>query len=110
MIIAWVLSLLLLMASLIGYLQRTTTLEIIAIQTMQASQANFILAEKSLLECESAITHFASLPANQCNVQSLGKQLWKVSTLGKPTLESVVFLGDVSTTPVRLSWRQAFQE
>ena len=110
MIIAWVLSLLLLMASLIAHLQRTTTLEIIAIQTMQASQANFIRAEKALLECESAITHFASLPANQCKVQSLGKQLWKVSTAGEPTLESIVFLGDVSTTPVRLSWRQVFWE
>jgi len=110
MIIAWVLSLLLLMASLIAYLQRTTALELVAIQTIQNSQSNIIKAENALLECESGITQLAALPANQCNVQSLGQQVWKISTTGETRLESVIFLEDSSTIPIRLSWRQAFKE
>ena len=110
MMIAWVLSLLLLMASLIAYLQRTTALELVAIQTIQNSQNNFIKAENALLDCESKITQLPALPANQCNVQSLGQQVWKITAISEPKLESVIFLENSLTIPIRLSWRQAFKE
>ena len=110
MIIAWVLSLLLLMASLVSYLQRMTALEIITTQTIKTTQAEFIAVEKKLLECERNISHVATLASDACVVQSIGKQLWKVSTVGLVTLESVIHLDDASGSATRLSWRQAFKE
>ena len=109
MIIAWVLSLLLLMASLLDYLQRMTALEIIATQTMKSTQAEFIAAEEKLLVCERNISNVGTLPADTCVVQSIGKQIWKVSTMGPVTLESVVQIDDASGNATRLSWRQDFK-
>ena len=98
------------MASLVGYLQRITALEIIGTQTMKTTQAGFITAEKKLLECERNISNVAALPSDVCVVQSIGKRLWKVSTVGLVTLESVIHLDDASGSTTRLSWRQAFRE
>ena len=98
------------MTSLVGYLQRLTALEIIATQTIKTTQAEFIAAEKKLLECERNISHVATLPSDTCVVQSIGKQLWRVSTVGLITLESAIHLDDTSGSAARLSWRQAFKE
>ena len=98
------------MASLVSYLQRMTALEIIATQTIKTTQAEFIAAEKKLLECERNISHVVTLPSDTCVVQSIGKQLWRVSTVGLITLESAIHLDDTSGSAARLSWRQAFKE
>ena len=95
---------------MVGYLQRITALEIIATQTIKTTQAEFIAAEKKLLECEQNISNMAALPSNVCVVQSIGKQLWKISTTGLVTLESVIHLDDTSGNATRLSWRQTFKE
>ena len=98
------------MASLVGYLQRLTSLELIATQTMKTSQLDFIHAEEALLACEKNISKITTLPANACVFQSVGQQLWKISTTGSVTIESVVYLNEVSGTSTRLSWRQVFKE
>ena len=98
------------MTSLVGFLQRLTALEIIATQTIKTTQVEFIAAEKKLLECERNISHVATLPSDTCVVQSIGKQLWRVSTVGLITLESAIHLDDTSGSAARLSWRQAFKE
>ncbi len=110
MIIAWVVSLLLLMASLVGYLQKLTSLELIATQTMTSSQVELVAAEEVLLACENNISNISTLPSNACVFQSIGQQLWKISTTGNVTIESVVYLDQASGIPTRLSWRQVFVE
>jgi len=98
------------MASLVGYLQRMTSLEIVATQTIKSSQTDFIQAEEALLECEENISNMTVPPSQTCVVQSVGKQLWKISTSGRVVLESVVHLDDASGNLNRLSWRQVFKE
>jgi hypothetical protein len=98
------------MASLVGYLQRLTTLELIASQTIKSSQVELISAETALLECERNIVNISTLPSNACVFQSIGQQLWKISTTGGVTIESVIYLDEVSGISTRLSWRQAFKE
>ena len=98
------------MASLVGYLQRLTALELIASQTIKSSQVELISAEAALLECERNISKLSTLPSNACVFKSIGQQLWKISTTGGTTIESVIYLEEVSGNSTRLSWRQAFKE
>lgn len=109
MIIAWVLSLLVLLSSLVAHLQRLTALEIVGVNSYVESQKQFITTERSLLECERHLTNMTALENPACHIQSAGKNLWLISSIEKPILEVLVY-HDVKTNVVtRLNWRQSFE-
>lgn len=108
MIIAWVLSLLVLLATVLGQLERLLTLEVIALSTFEQSHQQFIAAEKLLIECEKNISNIAVIENNVCHVQSSGKNLWLISSKGKPSIEVTVLMDDKTHITTRLNWRQKF--
>ena len=108
MILAWVLSLLLLVSSLIAYLERMTALAIIEKNSMTLSHRNFIVAEKSVLECEKNISQLAVLTENHCFIQSVGKNIWLISSKQKPSIQVHVYLDEKTGVRSRLNWRQSF--
>jgi len=107
-ILAWVLSLLLLVSSLIAYLERMTALAIIEKNSMTLSHRNFIVAEKSVLECEKNISQLAALPENHCFIQSVGKNIWLISSKQKPSVQVHIYLDEKTRVASRLNWRQSF--
>ena len=109
MIIAWVFSLLTLLASLIIHIERLAALEVVGVNTDVESHKQFIAAEKALLECEQHITNIAALVNPACRIQSAGKNLWLVSSKGKPTLEILIFVDEKTNIATRLHWRQDFE-
>ena len=109
MIIAWVLSLLLLLSSLVHHLERLAALEVISVSTYLKSHQQFIAAEKALLECEQHLSNIAELENAACHVQSAGKNLWLISSKEKPVLEILVFLDEQTSLVTRLNWRQQFE-
>jgi hypothetical protein len=109
MMIAWVLSLLTLLASLIVHMERLAALEVVSVNTYIESHKQFIAAEKALLECEQHITNMAVLVNPACHIQSTGKNLWLVSSKGKPTLELLIFVDEKTNIATRLHWRQHFE-
>ena len=109
MIIAWVLSLLTLLSSLIIHLERLAALELVSVNVYIESQKEFIAAEKSLLECERHITNIAALENSTCHIQSAGKNLWLLSSKGNPTLQALIFLDGKTNIATRLNWRQHFE-
>jgi len=109
MIIAWVLSLLLLLASLVHHLERLTALEVISVSTYLKSHHQFIANEKALFECEHHLPTLSQLENTACHVQSAGKNLWLISTKEKPVLEVLVFLDKETNLVTRLNWRQQFE-
>lgn len=108
MIIAWVISLLALLATVLGHLERLLTLETIALSTFEQSHKQFIAAEKSLLECERKLSNIAVIKSDGCHVQSSGKNLWLISTKGNPSIEALVLMDDKTHIATRLNWRQKF--
>jgi hypothetical protein len=108
-IIAWVLSLLLLLSSLVHHLERLTALEVISIGTYLKSHQQFIAAEKSILECEQHLSNLSGLENVSCHIQSAGKNLWLISSKEKPILEVLVFLDEKTNQTTRLNWRQQFE-
>lgn len=109
MIIAWVLSLLLLLSSLIAHIERLTALEIISATTFVAASKQFIAAEKALLACEQNISSIALQEQSACHIQSVGKGLWLISTKGSPVLEVLILVDEKTTLVTRLHWRQHFE-
>ena len=109
MILAWVLSLLLLLSSLITYLERMTALTIIETSTMRTSQLSFVAAEKSILECEQNISQITVLAENHCFIQSVGKNIWLISSKQKPSIQIHVYLDEKKGIATRLNWRQSFE-
>ena len=109
MIIAWVLSLFIFLSSLVAYLERMSALEVISVHTLLESQKRFIAAEKSLLECEQHLSSISVLKNRQCDIQSVGKNLWRISSKENPTLEVLVSLDEKTGLVTRLSWRQDFE-
>lgn len=109
MIIAWVLSLLMLLSSLVMHLERLTALEIIATYTFVESQKQFIDSEKAILECEQHLSNIAALENAACHIQSVGKNFWLISSKEKPKLEVSVFLDEKTRMATRLNWRQNFE-
>lgn len=109
MILAWVLSLLLLMSSLIAYLERMTALALIEVNTMKTSHRSFVAAEKSVMECEQNISQITALAENNCFIQSLGKNIWLISSKQKPSIQVHVYLDEKSGVATRLNWRQSFE-
>lgn len=108
MIIAWVILLLVLLSTVLGHLERLLTLEVIALSTLEQSHKQFLAAEKSLLECERSLSNIAVIENNACHIQSSGKNFWLISTKGKPSLETLVFMDDKTQIFSRLNWRQKF--
>ena len=109
MIIAWILSLLLLLSTLIIQLERLAALEVISTNTYIESQKQFIAAEKAILECERHLSHLSSLDNASCHIQSAGKHLWLISSKEKPRIEVLVFLDEQTHKVSRLNWRQNFE-
>ncbi|QWE16903.1 hypothetical protein [Polynucleobacter sp. AP-Nino-20-G2] len=108
MIIAWVLSLLMLLASLVNILERSVALELVALNTATDSGKKFIAAEKALLECEQHLENIAAINI-ACHIQSAGKNLWLISTKENPTIEILVSLDEKTKQVTRLNWRQEFK-
>jgi len=110
MILAWVLSLLLLCASLIVHLERLTALRVIEVNTLEGAQQKFIAAEKAVLDCEQNLGTLSALTENYCFIQPISKNIWFISSKTKPTIQVHVFLDEKSGTTKRLNWRQSFDE
>ncbi len=109
MILVWVLSLILMCSSLIGYLERLIVLRAVEVKTIEYSQERFIAAEKTVLECESHITKLSALTENHCFIQSVGKNQWLISSKEKPSIQIHVLIDEKSGVVNRLNWRQAFE-
>ncbi|QWE18923.1 hypothetical protein [Polynucleobacter corsicus] len=109
MIIAWVLSLLTLLSMLVMQLERLAALEVISVNTYAEAQKEFIAAEKALLECEQHLSNIAVLENAACHIQSVGKNLWLISSKSKPSLEILLFLDEKTNSATRVNWRQNFE-
>ena len=109
MILAWVLSLLLLLSSLITYLERMTALSLIEANALKRSHHHFIAAEKSVLECEQNISQIALLTENNCFIQSVGKNIWLITSKQKPSIQVHLYLDEKTGLTTRLNWRQSFE-
>ena len=109
MIIAWILSLVMLISSLIQILERSVALELIRFDAITSAGKKLIESEKLLLECEENLASIASLNHSHCHIQSVGKNLWLISTKDKPTIEILVFLDEKTKQATRLNWRQEFE-
>ena len=108
MILAWVLSLVLLVSSLVAYLERMTALAIIEKNSMTLAHRNFIATEKSVLECEENISQLAVLAENHCFIQPVGKNIWLISSKQKPSIQVHVYLDEKTGAASRLNCRQSF--
>lgn len=109
MIIAWVLSLLTLLAMLVVQLERLAALEVVSVNAVAESQKSFIAAEKEILACEAHLSNMAALENATCHIQSAGKNRWLISSNIKPRLEILVFLDEKTNIATRLNWRQNFE-
>jgi hypothetical protein len=109
-IIAWVLSLLLLLSSLVLHLERLAALELIGVNTFGESQKQLIASEKAILECEQHLSNVATVVNASCHIQSAGKNLWLISSKAKPSVEVLVFLDEKTNIATRLNWRQNFEQ
>jgi len=109
MILAWVISLLLLCASLVVHLERLTTLRIIELKTMEVAQQNFITAEKAVVDCQNNLTALSELTENSCFIQPISKNIWLITSKQKPAIQVHVALDEKSGFVTRLNWRQAFE-
>ena len=109
MILAWVISLLLLCASLVVHLERLTALRIIQLKTIETAQHNFIAAEKAVLDCEKNLAALSALSENSCFIQPISKNIWLVTSKQKPAIQVHLALDEKSGTVIRLNWRQVFE-
>lgn len=109
MIIAWVLSLFMLISSLIQILERSVALELIRLNAVTSAGKKLIASEKLLLECQENLASIASLNHSHCHIQSVGKNLWLISTKENPALEILVFLDEKTKQATRINWRQKFE-
>ena len=109
MILAWVLSLLTLLSMLVIQLERLVALELMSVNTVAESHQRFMAAEKEILACEKHLSSIAALPNSRCHIQSVGKNLWLISSSAKPSLEILVFMDEKINSPTRINWRQNFE-
>ena len=108
-IIAWVISLLMLLSMLVMQLERLAALEVMSVNTYAESQREFIAAEQALIECEKNLSNITVFANPTCHIQSAGKNLWLISSKSKPRLEVLVFLDEKTNSATRLNWRQNFE-
>ena len=109
MILAWVISLLLLCSTLIVQLERLATLRIIEVTTIESAQRKFIAAEKAIAQCESHITNLTALTENDCHIQSVGKNIWRITSKEKPVIEIHIHVDEKTGMVSRLNWRHIFE-
>ena len=109
MILAWVLSLLLLCASLIVHLERLTALRIIELQTIALAQQNFIAAEKAVLDCEKNLSTLSVLSEAPCFIRPISKNIWLITSKQNPAIQVTVVLDEKSGSATRFNWRQSFE-
>ena len=109
MILAWVISLLLLCASLVIHLERLTALRMIELKTIEMAQQNFIAAEKVVLDCEKNLATLSLLAENPCFIRAVSKGIWLITSKHKPIIQVQVALDEKSGVAMRLNWRQAFE-
>lgn len=76
---------------------------------MRASQRHFIAAEKSVLECQQNISQITVLTENNCFIQSIGKNIWLISSKQKPSIEVHIYVDEKTGVATRLNWRQSFE-
>lgn len=94
---------------LVIQLERLAALEVMSVNTYAQAQKEFIAAEKSLMECEQYLSNITGLENPSCHIQSVGKNLWLLSSKSKPSLEMLVFLDEKTNITTRLNWRQNFE-
>ncbi|QKM65628.1 hypothetical protein DCO17_01375 [Polynucleobacter tropicus] len=109
MILAWVISLLLLCSSLIVHLERLLAQQLLEIKAIELAQVHFMVAEKTILECETNIANLLNSSQSACFIQRLGKNLWKISSKTRPAIEVHLLVDENSGTVTRLNWRQSFE-
>ena len=109
MVLAWVLSLLALLSMLVFQLERLAALEVMGVNTYVEAQKRFIAAEKAVLGCEQHLSNIAVIANPACHIQSVGKNLWLLSSKSKPSLEILIFLDEKTNIATRLNWRQNFE-
>ena len=109
MILAWVISLLLLCSTLVVQLERLTTLRIIEVNTIKSEQSKFIAAEKSITQCEAHISNLSALAENHCHIQSVGKNIWRITSKEKPAIEIHIHVDEKTGAVKRINWRQIFE-
>jgi hypothetical protein len=109
MILAWVISLLLLCSALVVHLERLTALRIIEVTTIESAQRKFTAAEKSLAQCESHITNLSMLTENDCYIQSVGKNIWRITSKEIPVIEIHIHVNEKTGAVRRINWRQIFE-
>ena len=109
MILVWVISLLLLCASLVSHLERLTALRLIEIQTIEKAAQNFIAAEKAVIDCESNLTTLSALNEKLCFIQPISTTIWRITSKQKPAIEVHVALDEKTGTTKRINWRQVFE-
>jgi hypothetical protein len=110
MILAWVISLILFCSALVAHLERITALSIIELNSMKLAQQQWLAAEQAVLECETNMRQVSMLLTHDCFIQSLGNNLWKISSKQKPGIEVQVFLDEGTEPTRRINWRQTFYE
>jgi hypothetical protein len=98
-----------LISSLIQALERSVALEIIHLDAITSAGKKLIASEKLLLECEENLASITLLNHSHCHIQSVGKNLWIISSQDKPTIEILVFLDEKTKQATRLNWRQEFE-
>jgi hypothetical protein len=109
MILAWVLSLLLLCASLIVHLERLIALRIIELKTITLAQQNFITAEKAVLDCEKNLRAMSAFSEAPCFIRPISKNIWLITSKQRPTIQVTVVLDERSGSTTRFNWRQSFE-
>jgi hypothetical protein len=109
MILAWVLSLLLLCASLIVHLERLIALRIIELKTITLAQQNFIAAEKAVLDCEKNLRAMSAFSGAPCFIRPISKNIWLITSKQRPTIQVTVVLDERSGSTTRFNWRQSFE-
>jgi len=132
MIIAWVLSMIIVISSLVGYLEHSTALQIRLLAIEHEAHTAFAAAENKLNQCEAQLSnaaplavltaHDASTPCDitvvdanargeLIRIRALGSALAKQPTPSKPNpaketlLELMVYRNKQDYTLERLSWR-----
>jgi hypothetical protein len=132
MIIAWVLSMIIVISSLIGYLEHSTALQIRLLAIEHEAHAAFVAAENKLNQCEAQLHSRSALAmptsydaSTACEVtvvdanatgeliriRALGSGIPKQPIPFKPNptkqtlLESMVYRNKQDHTIERLSWR-----
>ena len=94
---------------LVIQLERLAALEVMGVNTHVEAQKEFIAAEKALLECEQHLSNITVIENPPCHIQSVGKNLWLLSSKSKPSLEILIFLDEKTNIATRLNWRQNFE-